>query len=317
MSTTATPADRIAEDDAPGRSEAALGAIFVLLAGTGFAAKAIFAKLVYRYGVDATTLLVLRMLFALPMFAFMAWWSGRDDPVELTWREWGRVFVLGLLGGYAASYLDFLGLKYISAGLERLTLFLNPTFVLLISAIWLKRRIRRIDMFAFVFSYGGLALVFEHDLNHPGPAHHVGTGMALVLAGAVAYALYLVGGSKTVRLMGSMRFIAWAMMAATVPTVLQYFALEPVAVLFQQPPEVYRLMVMMAVFATVLPMWMLAEGLGRMGSTAASMVGMAGPVITIYLGHVFLDEPYGVMQIAGAALVLVGVAIMTLSKSES
>jgi drug/metabolite transporter (DMT)-like permease len=292
-----------------------IGALLVLFSATGFSAKAIFVKLAYTYGVDSVTLLALRMLFSLPFFVFMAWWSERSSNTKLTRRQWWSVAALGVTGYYLASFLDFLGLQYISAGLERLTLFLNPTFVVLLSVIMFARPIRRADWIAFAISYAGIALAFWHDLKQAENSRVV-LGTVLVLASAVSYAVYLVGSGQLVRKAGSMRYTAYAMLAATVAAFIQFAALRPFTVLVQ-PWEVYGYSLAMAVLATVLPVWMMAEGVRRMGSASASMIGMAGPIITIFMGSVFLGEPIGVEQLIGAALVLTGVAVITFWRPAS
>jgi len=292
-----------------------VGALLVLVSATGFSAKAIFAKLVYRHGLDPETLLALRMLFALPFFIAMAWWAGRRAPLAVSGRELAVVAGFGVIGYYGASYLDFLGLQYISAALERLTLFLNPTFVLLISALWLERPITRRDALAFAVSYAGIGLAFWHDLAMAG-GPRVMLGMALVLGSAVAYAIYLVGSGELVRRLGSLRYTAYAMFGATAVTLAQFVATRPLAMLIQ-PAPVNALMLAMALFATVLPVWLMAEGVRRIGSASASMAGMAGPIITIFMGASFLGEPVGWAQLAGAGLVLAGVAIITFSRSAT
>jgi len=169
------------------------GPIIVLLAATGFSAKAILIKLAYVYQVSAVTLLALRMLFSLPFFLGMAWWSNRSgEGNALTYREWGLVCTMGLAGYYLASLLDFLGLQYISAGLERLILFLYPTFVVLLSVVIFHRSITRRDLFALLLSYAGIGVVFWHDLNIGGDTQNVALGSLLVLASLIAYAFYLV-----------------------------------------------------------------------------------------------------------------------------
>jgi drug/metabolite transporter (DMT)-like permease len=312
--TTHTP-DSSKPSSKPARA-VSIGALLVLLSATGFSAKAIFVKLAYTYHVDSVTLLALRMIFSLPFFALMAWWSERTSSTRLTRREWWSVAALGVTGYYLASFLDFLGLQYISAGLERLTLFLNPTFVLLLSVLFFARPIRRADSLAFVISYAGIGLAFWHDLKQT-EGGNVVLGTTLVLASAVSYAVYLVGSGQLVRKAGSMRYTAYAMLAATAATLIQFVALRPGSTLLQQPWQVYAYSLAMAMFATVLPVWMMAEGVRRMGSTSASMIGMAGPIITIFMGSVFLGEPIGLEQLAGAALVLAGVAVITFAKPAS
>ena len=299
---------------ATGHSEAdLLGPVIILLAATGFSAKAILVKLAYVYRVDAVTLLALRMLLSLPFFIAMAWWSSRDARREpLTRREWLLVGVMGLAGYYLASLLDFLGLQYISAGLERLTLFLYPTFVVLISAAFFHRRISRLDLYALLLSYTGIALVFWHDLKISLDSD-VALGSLLVLGSALSYAVYLIGSGTLVHKLGSLRYTAYASIVSCVAVLLQFaFTRSPARL--DQPAAVYGYGLAMAVFSTVLPVWLMSEGIRRVGSSRASMIGTVGPILTIGMGYFFLDEPIALVQMAGALLVLAGVAVISLKR---
>ena len=289
----------------------------VLVSSMAFSAKAIFVKLAYddptllKNAVDPVTLLMLRMTIALPCFAVIAWWSSRGQRA-LSGREWSAVVLLGLMGYYAASLLDFWGLQYISAALERLILFLNPTIVVLISALLLGYRIGRRDVFALSISYVGIALVFVHDLQFN--PEKVLTGGALVLLSAVLYAGYLVGGGEMVKRIGGVRFAAYASIVSTIAIALHFFATHSSVVLLTQTPRVLWLSGWMAIVSTVLPVIMMAEGMRRIGSSNAAMISSIGPIATIFMGAVFLGEPVTVLQLAGAALVLVGVLVISLKK---
>ena len=290
----------------------------MLIAAIAFSAKAIFVKLAYddptvlTSAVDPITLLMLRMTFSLPFFALIAWWSARGQAA-LSRRDWRAVVVLGLMGYYAASLFDFWGLQYISAALERLILFLNPTFVVLISAIVLGYRIRKRDVFALATSYAGITLVFVHDLQFN--PEKVLIGGALVLLSAALYAGYLVGGGEMVKRIGGVRFAAYASIVSTIAITLHFFMVHPLAVLTTQTPRVYWLSGWMAIISTVLPVIMLAEGMRRIGSSNAAMISSIGPISTIFMGAIFLGEPVTALQLAGAALVLVGVLVISLKKN--
>ena len=291
-----------------------LGPVIILLAATGFSAKAILVKLAYVYRVDAVTLLTLRMLLSLPFFMAMAWWSSRDAQQEpLTRREWLMVGLMGLAGYYLASLLDFLGLQYISAGLERLTLFLYPTFVVLISAAFFHRPIGRRDLYALLLSYAGIALVFWHDMKLS-QGGSVVLGLLLVLGSALSYAVYLIGSGTLVHKLGALRYTAYASLVSCAAVLLQ-FALTRDLGQLAQPGQVYAYGVAMAIFSTVLPVWLMSEGIRRVGSSRASMMGTIGPILTIGMGYVFLDEPITVVQMVGALLVLAGVAVISLKRT--
>jgi drug/metabolite transporter (DMT)-like permease len=290
-----------------------IGPLCAVLGVLGFSFKAILVKLAYAWHpVDAVTLLALRMLYSAPFFVAMAWWAGRArGVVPLAGGDWRTLAWLGFIGYYLASLLDFMGLQYISAALERLVLYLYPTLVVLLSALAGRKPISRRAALALLISYAGIALVFVHDLEFTGDPQVLLTGGALVFGGAFAYALYLVGAGDLIARIGSMRFIAWAMLASTVFVLLQFVATRDVALL-DVPPSVHALSLGMAVLSTVLPTWLVAEAIRRLGANTSSLIGSLGPVFTIGLGAMILGEPVHWIQLAGAALVLVGVTLVTL-----
>jgi drug/metabolite transporter (DMT)-like permease len=284
----------------------AAGAIF-------FSGKGVIIKLAYRYGVDAVTLLALRMLFSAPFFVLLGWWAARDGDTEpLPWADRRSMVVLGLIGYYLASYFDFLGLQYVTAALERLLLFVHPTFVVLFSAMLFGRRVTRVDLIAMALSYLGIVVVFYNDLStQPG---NVVLGSAWVLLSALFYAAYLIGSGRLVGRVGTLRFACYAGLISSVAVVTHFLVTRDAALLFSQPPQVYWLSLLMAVVSTVLPIAMTMEGIRRIGASHASIVGSVGPLATIGLGAVFLGEHVTFVQIAGAALVLAGILSISLQK---
>ena len=289
-----------------------VGILFALVAAIGFSAKAILVKLAYIDSVDAITLLALRMAFSLPFFLVVAAQANRNKhSLALTTRDKSAVIGLGLIGYYLASYLDFLGLQYISAGLERLILFLYPTMVVLISALVFKHKIGRTAWFALLISYAGIALVFLHDMHVL--QHDAFTGSVLVFGSALAYAVYLVGAGHTIARIGATRFTAYVMTVACAACLLQFAVTHPVAAL-DLPFRVYGLSIAMAVISTVMPAFLLAAAMRRIGSVHTSMIGSIGPVSTIFLAYVFLGERMSLEQIAGSVLVLAGVLMISLKK---
>jgi drug/metabolite transporter (DMT)-like permease len=286
------------------------GVLLVLLAAVGFSAKAIFVKLAYHYSVDSISLLSLRMLFSLPFFLIMAWWAGRNQTTaRLTQGDWKLVIAMGIAGYYLSSLLDFLGLQFISAGLERLILFLYPTFVLLLSAIFFRQAMARRDVLALFISYAGIGFVFLHDISTG--QKNILLGSLLVLASALTYAIYFIGSGRIVGKIGSLRYSAYATIVSCV-AVLIHFGLTRDITSLKQPLPVYGLSLVMALFSTVLPVYFLSEGIRRIGSSHASMIGFIGPVMTIFLGSIFLGEQVGATQIVGMLLVLSGVLIISL-----
>jgi drug/metabolite transporter (DMT)-like permease len=292
------------------------GTVCILLAAMAFSAKAVIVKLAYAYAVDAATLLALRMLFSAPFFLLMALWSGRGAAAgSLTRKDWISVASLGFIGYYLASYLDFLGLQYITAGLERIVLFLYPTVVVLLSAWLLKKPIRRHHIAALVLSYGGIALVFAENLEFGGHASEVALGGALVFASGVVYSFYLIGTGEVIGKLGAARFTSYAMLVACAVAMLQFLAAHDLSAL-ALPREVYWLSLLMAVVSTVIPAWLMSEGIRRTSANHAAMVGSVGPVVTIYLGYRVLNEPISAIQLVGVALVLAGVTLVSVKRDS-
>jgi drug/metabolite transporter (DMT)-like permease len=282
----------------------------LLLAAAGsvlFSGKAIVVKLAYRHGVDAETLIALRMLFALPFFVAALWWTSRGAP-RLPLRDHLRIGFIGLLGYYAASYLDFLGLQYITAALERLILYLNPTLVLLMSALFLGRRIMRLDWIALGLSYAGILLVFWHDVSLAGD--NTALGALLVFGSALCYAGYLVLSGELVARVGAIRLTSYAMCAASAGVLLQFALMRPLSNLAASAPVLW-LSAFNGFFCTVLPVFATMMAVARIGAGNAALTAMVGPVSTIALGYLFLGEAIGGWQLAGTALVLAGVFVLS------
>jgi drug/metabolite transporter (DMT)-like permease len=291
------------------------GVIFALIAAVGFSAKAILIKLAYLDHVDAITLLALRMVFSVPFFVAVAIWVSGRHAEPLKRQDWIAVLVLGLLGYYLSSFLDFLGLQYISAGLERLILFLYPTMTVILSALIYKRAIGRKVIVAMVLSYTGILLVFLHDAG-TSQGTEVLLGGALVFASTLSYSTYLVGAGHSIARIGATRFTAYAMVVASVASLLQFGVTHPLTAL-DLPLRVYELSVALAIFSTVLPVFLLSYAIKRIGSGNTSMIGSAGPVATIAMAYVILNEAVSLLQVAGSMLVLVGVVVISLNSKRS
>lgn len=286
-----------------------------LLAGLGailFSAKAVVAKLTYMHGVDALTVIGFRMLLSLPVFLAVALWqmyrAHQGKQPKLSAKQGWQLALLGFIGYYLASLLDFLGLQYITASLERLILFLAPTFVLLFSAFILKRQILPKQWVALALSYLGVSLVFVQDLSLVG--EHVLLGAGLVLGSALSYALYLIGSGELLKQIGSTRLVAYAMTTSAVYTLIHFFGVQGWAGL-DQVPEVYGLSVIHAVFNTVLPTFMIMWAVERIGAPMTAQLGLIGPVSILFLAYWFLDEPITVLQLGGTVLVLTGAMVLS------
>lgn len=288
-----------------------MGFTLAVLGAILFSAKAIVAKLTYRYGVDALTVMGFRMLFSLPFFMVVGVLQARRARAgllpRLDRRDVLRILLLGFMGYYLSSYLDFLGLQYITAGLERLILFLSPTFVLLISALYLKRRISGAQWLAMALSYLGVLLVFLNDLSLAGSNVLLGAGF--VLASAFMYAIYLISSGEVLERVGSTRLVAYAMSASAVYTLIHFLSVYGWQGLVQ-PMPVYQLSLLHAVLHTVIPTFMIMWAVARVGAPMASQLGMIGPVSVLFLAWWFLDEPVTTLQVAGTALVLAGMLVL-------
>ncbi|HEX7440701.1 MAG TPA: DMT family transporter [Caldimonas sp.] len=292
---------------APDRRALWPGVALALAGSIAFSGKAIIVKLAYRYGVDAVTLIMYRMLFALPFFALLAWWAGRGKrPLE--GRDWIGVGGLGFSGYYLASFLDFAGLAYISAGLERLILYLNPTLVLGLGALLFRRRVSKRQLVALAVSYCGLLLVFGVEAGVEGA--HVALGAALVFASAISYALYLVYSGEEVRRLGALRLTGLASSVACMLCIAQFLVLRPMAAL-DVAPEVLWLSVLNATLCTVAPIVMVMMAIERIGASVAAQAGMIGPLSTILMGVVILGERFTASMAFGTVLVLSGIWLLT------
>ena len=284
------------------------GTAFAALAAIGFSTKAIFVKLAYQEPVDAVTLLTLRMMFSLPIFILTGIWSRRDaKPLE--WQDLLIILALGLVGYYASSLLDFLGLQYISAGLERLILFLYPTMVMLMSAALNQRTLQRREMAALLLSYIGIALVFMQDIRMD--SRGLALGATLVFISTLTYSVYLVGAGQAIARIGMMRFTSYASIVSCMAILSQFVATHHLHI----PPlslRVYELGLAMAVFSTVIPFFLLSSSIQMIGSGKTALIGSLGPVTTIYLAHILLGESFSLQQIMGSLLVMVGVLAISL-----
>jgi drug/metabolite transporter (DMT)-like permease len=285
----------------------AFGLVLATLGAVAFSGKAIIVKLAYRYGVDAVTLIMYRMLFALPIFALMAWWSSRGKPA-LNRRDWWGVLGLGFTGYYLASFLDFAGLVFISASLERLILYLNPTLVLLLGLVLYQRHISRRQAFGMALSYGGVVLVFGFEISFAGA--DAALGAMLVLGSAVSYAIYLSFSGELVQRLGSLRLVGWATSVACALCISQFVLLRPLSAA-AVAPEVIWLSVLNATVCTAAPVLMVMMAIERIGAGLTAQTGMIGPMSTILMGVLLLGEPFTAWVAAGTALVVAGIFVFS------
>ena len=283
------------------------GGLILAAAGSiAFSGKAIIVKLAYRHGVDAVTLIMYRMLFAMPLFLALAWWAGRGKPA-LARRDGLVIAGLGFSGYYLASFLDFAGLQYISASLERLILYLNPTLVLLLGVLFFGQRARPRQLWALACSYAGVLLVFGHELQFQGA--DTALGAALVFGSAVSYAVYLALSGNEVKRLGALRLTGWATSVACVLCIAQFLLLRPLSAAVVAP-EVLWLSLLNATLCTFAPVIMVMLAIERIGATLTAQTGMIGPISTILMGVLILGEPLNAWIVAGTMAVLLGVWLL-------
>ena len=292
---------------ASAQKKVAIGLLLAVLGAIAFSGKAIIVKLAYRYGVDAVTLLMYRMLFALPVFLLMAWWAGRGQA-PLTRKDWLGVLGLGFSGYYLASYLDFAGLAYITAALERLILYLNPTLVVIFGWAVYKRGITWGQFVGMLISYGGVLLVFGHEVGSQGA--HAAWGALLVFGSAVSYAVYMVYSGEMVKRLGSLRLVGWASSVACFFCIAQFLLTHPLSAM-QVAPQVLWLSLLNSTLCTVAPVLMVMMAIERIGPGMTAQTGMIGPLSTILMGVWLLDEQLNVFMVAGTCLVMVGIFVFT------
>ena len=287
----------------------------VALAITGailFSVKAIIVKLAFWHGADYMTVVFYRMLFAFPLFVLLAWWSGRGQPT-LNSKDYLSILFLGFFGGYLTCVLDFAGLQYITASLERLIVYLTPTLVLFINVFVLKRRFVWGHAWALVASYLGVVLVLGNEMRLTG--ENVPLGAALVFASAVTYAIYLSHSGEVVRQLGAKRLAGWATATACLFSFIHFFATKPVSSLVV-PHEVLWLSLINGIFCTFAPIVMVMVAISRIGAPLAAQCGMAGPVATVALGVLLLGEPFTVWEMCGTTLVLLGIWLLARARQQ-
>ena len=290
----------------------------ILITATGvilFSSKAVLIKLAYQYNIDSVSLLLLRMLFSLPFYfsIFLIRRSGwKENPISR--RQLYMLIGLGFLGYYIASLFDFIGLTYITASLERLILFSYPTFVLLISWVFLKKKITKAQLISILITYAGIAIIFiDRGGIVDGSMSDIVTGSILVFMSAIAYASYLVGSGTLIEKVGSVRLTTYSMLVSCFAVIIHYLITAELN-LFSYKVEVYIYSFLMAVIATVIPSFLINEGIQRMGAPNVSIVGSLGPVSTIVLSMIFLGEALTLLQYVGAIVIIFGVIVIAQSK---
>jgi len=297
------------------RNSYLFAAIITVIGAILFSTKAVIIKLAYQHPIDSLSLLALRMLFSLPFFIGILVFQKKDkQQTAIERNDWWKMAAIGMLGFYCASYLDFIGLQYISASLERMVLYIYPTLVLIISAIAFKKKITKIQYIALFLSYIGVAIIFSGKISTVGNSNPL-LGAFFVFFAALTYAMFLVGSGQMLPRIGTRRFTSYSMIAAGIAVLLTNTIVNGFDLL-KYPMEIYGLALFMAIFATVIPTFMIAEGIRIIGANNSSIIGAIGPVSTIVLAYLFLGERLYPIQFLGTAFVIAGVLIITLNKNK-
>lgn len=302
----------------PNTSPFVWGVIICLLGAVCFSTKAIFVKLAYRdTQIDAVSLLALRMIFSLPFFLISAGvYSSKENNVKFTSRQWLYIAVIGCLGYYISSLLDFLGLQFVTAGIERLILFIYPTLVLLMNAVIFKQKIKTIQWIAVGITYAGLLFAFFGEVDiASAQSESFLWGSLLIFVCAFTYAAYIVGSGKLIPMVGAIKFNSYAMSFACVGVFLHFLVTREQSLL-ALPKQVYTYSFLMAILSTVIPSYLVTMGIRRIGSDNAAIVGSVGPVSTILLAYYFLNESIYALQIVGTAMILVGILLISKGKNQ-
>ncbi len=303
----------------PSLTQQQLGSLCAIGAAFLFSSKAIFIKQAYAISstVDATLLMALRMASALPFFLLICWLFRRNNQ-GIAKRDWVLLILAGLIGYYFASWLDFIGLMYISASLERIILFLYPTLTVLASSVIYKQKLTTKTLFAIVLSYGGTVLVMLQEQNSAPQQSHFWLGASLVFASAVAFASYLLLTPRLIHKFGSWNFTGLALSVACVGTLVHYLLAtpQPIALIMQLLMSVIGYGVGLGVLVTVLPTILLMQGIQRIGASQSAMIASVGPILTILLAVAFLGEQLNAIQWLGCLLNIVGILMISLSKNK-
>ena len=291
-----------------------LGAIIAITGIVMFSAKAVMVKLGYRHETDTVTLLLLRMIFALPFYLVVAVRETKKKGVyKPSWKDIGIVIGLGFIGYYLASFFDFYGLQFISASLERLILFIYPTLVIIISVSFLRKKATKIQVIAILIAYLGIFIAFADDLSFE--SDKLWIGVVSIFLSALTYAFYLVGSGEMIPKLGAVRFTAYAMTVSCIMVIFHYLATNTFEVL-HQPWQVYALGIGMAMISTVIPSFLISEAIRRLGASNFAIYGSIGPISTILLAIIFLGERIDFYQIIGTIVVIIGVSIINIRRNR-
>lgn len=296
-----------------------VGSIFAVTAAFLFSTKAIFIKQAYELSplVDGTVLMALRMLSALPFFLLLAWFN-RANNKNIATKDWGILVVAGLIGYYLSSWLDFAGLMYISASLERIILFLYPTLTVIATSFIYKKPLNAYSIFAIALSYGGTVIVMLQEQSNVPHEGNFWLGVSLVFASAISFAAYLLLTPRLINKFGSWNFSGLALSIACIGMLTHYCIAtpNPIGLLVALPSSVIWYGIALGLLVTVLPTILIAQSIARLGAAQTAMIASIGPILTIILATLLLGETLNTIQWFGCALNIIGVLMITLAKKK-
>lgn len=279
-----------------------------------FSSKSVMVKLAYNYQIDAISILLLRMLFSFPFYVVIAFlYKDKNRVTKPNSKDYLWLIFFGFVGYYLASYFDFVGLSYIKASLERIILFLYPTIVLLLNRVFLKQPITKIQGIAIGLTYLGILVAFSDEVSISGAETYIG-GLFILLS-AITYASYLVGSGWLIPKFGVVKFTAYAMIVSCICVFIHYSIIREIN-LFNYPWQVYGLGFLIAVFATVIPSFLVSTSIKMISSSNFAVVAGVGPISTIVLAAIFLNERLTWLQLFGAIVVIIGILIVSLKKEK-
>lgn len=305
-------------DDARSKNTSSFfGFLIAIVGALLFSTKAIIVKKAFvDVKADALTLLTLRMIFSLPFYLVAAFViSSSKSNQKMTAREWFVVIILGMAGYYLSSLLDFLGLQYISAGLERLILFLYPSFVVLINAFLFKEKIKGKVVWALVLSYLGIAVAYIGELQIDTGNPDFYWGSFLILLCSVTFAIYIAGSGYIIPKIGASKFTSYALLCSTAGVFIHYILrgnYEPL----QKSVDLWWYGILLALVATVIPTFLLSSATKKIGASNVAIISSIGPVSTILQAHFVLGESIFFEQIIGTAMILAGILLLSLKTKK-
>ena len=293
------------------------GFLWAVLGTILFSTKAILIKLCFKStNIDASSLLMLRMLFALPFYAAAMWYYFANQQLKkVKASTYFAAGLIGLLGYYVSSLFDFIGLQYVSASIERIILFIYPTLAVLLNLLIFKVAITKRQWLAILITYIGIGLAYWGELNQIPDTKMFFFGTWMILLCAITFAFYLVGSGKIIPKIGAPQFTSLSMLAASVGIFIHYFVTHQHGIAFiVDMPILYSssvwLVIALAIIGTVIPSFLMSGGMKRIGSNDLAIITSIGPVSTLFQARWILNEAFSWEQILGTVFVVLGVILV-------